>query len=230
VAHWIVKLPDNNLLEDTLAQGLEAMQLAQVAGLSQKLLQYLELLQRWNGAYNLTAIRDPLQMVSRHVLDSLAVAAFLPADAKRLIDVGTGAGLPGIPLALLNPHQHYDLLDSNGKKTRFLFQVKTALGLDNISVHSVRAESWHPPQPYDVVLSRAFASLSDMLTCCRHFCAESGIFLAMKGTLPEAELAAIAHLSEIRQIHELQVPGLEEDRHLIELGLPQQSSQGNKLG
>jgi 16S rRNA (guanine527-N7)-methyltransferase len=206
------------------------MGLDQVADLQEQLLLYLELLQRWNGAYNLTAVRDPLQMVSRHVLDSLAIAPFVPASAKRLIDVGTGAGLPGIPLALLNPDQHYDLLDSNGKKTRFLFQVKTALGLDNITVRNVRAESWHPPQPYDVVLSRAFASLADMLTCCAHFCDKSGRLLAMKGTSKDAELAAIATLCEIRQVHVLQVPGLDEDRHLVELGLLQESPQGNQLG
>lgn len=212
-------MPEDHLQEDTLAQGLQQMGLDQVEGLQAKLLLYLELLQRWNGAYNLTAVRDPSQMVFRHLLDSLAIAPFLPQSARRLIDVGTGAGLPGIPLALLNPHQHYDLLDSNGKKTRFLFQVKTTLGLDNITVRNVRAESWHPQQPYDVVLSRAFASLADMLACCAHFCDKSGRFLAMKGTCPEAELTAIATLCDIRQVHSLQVVGLDEDRHLVELGL-----------
>jgi 16S rRNA (guanine527-N7)-methyltransferase len=227
---WIAELPDKKLLEDALAEGLRAMDLDQVEGLPAKLLLYLELLQRWNGAFNLTAVRDPMQMIYKHLLDSLAVAAYLPASASRLIDVGTGAGLPGIPLAILNPHQHYDLLDSNGKKTRFLFQVKTALGLDNISVRHVRAESWHPPQPYNVVLSRAFASLQDMLACCAHFCDESGMLLAMKGNRPEAELTAIKHLCEIRQVHALRVPGLDESRHLIELGLLRRSPQGNQFG
>jgi 16S rRNA (guanine527-N7)-methyltransferase len=223
-------LPDQQLLEKELTRGLQAMGLDQVDALQEKLLLYLDLLQRWNGAFNLTAVRDPVEMIYRHLLDSLAVAPYVPAEARRLIDVGTGAGLPGIPLAILNPHQHYDLLDSNGKKTRFLFQVKTALGLDNITVRHVRAESWHPPQPYNVVLSRAFASLQDMLACCSHFCEETGLLLAMKGTLPEAELAVIAHLCEIRQVHSLRVPGLDEGRHLIELGLLQEPSQGNQLG
>ena len=223
-------MPDNHLLEAALEQGLQALDLDRVEGVQEKLLAYLELLQRWNGAYNLTAIRDPLQMTTRHLLDSLVLAPRIPATARRLIDVGTGAGLPGIPLALINPHQHYDLLDSNGKKTRFLFQVKTTLGLDNISIRSVRAESWHPPQPYDVVLSRAFASLQDMLACCAHFCDKSGLFLAMKGARPDAELAAIEQLCVIRQVHLLQVPGVQEDRHLVELGLLQESSQRNEVG
>ncbi len=223
-------MPDNQRLADALEQGLQALDLGQVESLQDKLLTYLELLQRWNGAYNLTAIRDPLQMVTRHILDSLVLVPYIPASAQRLIDVGTGAGLPGIPLAIVNPHQHYDLLDSNGKKTRFLFQVKTTLGLDNISVHHVRAESWHPPKPYDVVLSRAFASLQDMLACCSHFCDKSGLFLAMKGVRPDAELAAVEQLCGHRQVYSLQVPGLDEERHLVELGLARQSSQGNQVG
>jgi 16S rRNA (guanine527-N7)-methyltransferase len=223
-------LQGNHSPAATLVQGLEALDLDHVEGLQEKLLAYLELLQRWNGAYNLTAVRDPLQMVTRHLLDSLVLVPHIPATAKRIIDVGTGAGLPGIPLALVNPHQHYDLLDSNGKKTRFLFQVKTTLGLDNISVHSVRAESWHPPKPYDVVLSRAFASLQDMLACCGHFCDKSGLFLAMKGARPDAELADIEQLCELKQVYSLQVPGLDEDRHLVELGLLHESPQGNQLG
>jgi 16S rRNA (guanine527-N7)-methyltransferase len=194
------------------------------------LLSYLELLKRWNTAYNLTAIRDPGEMVYRHLLDSLSVAPYLPVSARRIIDVGTGAGLPGVPLALLFPEKQFDLLDSNGKKTRFLFQVKTALGLDNMTVLHSRAESWRPQQAYDIVVSRAFASLEDMMESCAHLCKPGGSFLAMKGTRPDAELEGIADRCELRQVHKLHVPGLPEERHLIELGLHQESRTGESIG
>jgi 16S rRNA (guanine527-N7)-methyltransferase len=220
----------SQVLRAALEEGLQALAIKADSDFADKLLEYLELLQRWNSAYNLTAVRDPLQMVYRHLLDSLAVAAHIPGSAQRLIDVGTGAGLPGIPLALLYPEQRYDLLDSNGKKTRFLFQVKTALGLDNITVHQERAERWQPQTSYDVVLSRAFASLVDMVKVCAHLCGSEGRFLAMKGTWPEQEIAALAGCCDVRQIHVLRVPGLEEDRHLIELGPLQEGFQRNQLG
>ena len=220
----------SQVLRSALEEGLQALAIESGPDLADKLLQYLELLGRWNSAYNLTAVRDPLQMVYRHLLDSLAIAAYIPVSARRLIDVGTGAGLPGVPLALLYPQQHYDLLDSNGKKTRFLFQVKTALGLDNITVHRERAERWEPQKTYDVVLSRAFASLVDMVKVCAHLCNGKGRFLAMKGTRPEQELAVLAGKCKVRQIHVLRVPGLDEDRHLIELGPLQEGFQGNQLG
>ena len=211
-----------------LERGLDELGLT--PGLLTPLLNYLDLLQRWNSAYNLTAVREPVEMVHRHLLDSLAVAPFIPAEAQRIIDVGTGAGLPGVPLALLLPAKQFELLDSNGKKTRFLFQVKTVLGLDNMIVHHKRAESWKPPAAYDVVLSRAFASLEDMVDTCSHLCDANGCFLAMKGTRPDAELAAVARRCEVRQVHELRVPGLPEERHLIELGLHQESRAGKLLG
>jgi 16S rRNA (guanine527-N7)-methyltransferase len=220
----------SQVLRSALEEGLQALGLEGDSDFEDKLLEYIELLQRWNSAYNLTAVRDPLQMVYRHLLDSLAIAAYIPGSAQRLIDVGTGAGLPGIPLALLYPDQHYDLLDSNGKKTRFLFQVKTALGLDNITVRRERAEQWEPQITYDVVLSRAFASLLDMVKVCAHLCNRNGCFLAMKGTRPEQEIAALPGRCDVRQVHVLRVPGLEEERHLIELGPLQEGLQGNQIG
>ncbi len=201
-----------------LVKGLDALGLGDRDELRVNLSAYLGLLQRWNGAYNLTAIRDPVQMVIKHLIDSLAVAPYIPSGAKHLIDVGTGAGLPGVPLALLNPHHHYDLLDSNGKKTRFLFQVKTELGLANMSVHRQRVESWKPPRPYDVVLSRAFASLADMVDGCSQLIDQHGCFLAMKGARPDAEMTALNEVCDVRAVHRLDVPGLKEDRHLVELG------------
>jgi 16S rRNA (guanine527-N7)-methyltransferase len=179
------------------------------------LLAYLELLLKWNSAYNLTAVRDPQQMVTRHLLDSLAIAPHL--RGRNVIDVGTGAGLPGIPMAILFPERRFALLDSNGKKTRFLFQVKTALRLDNMLVHHARVESYQPPEPYDAVLSRAFASLVDMVACCRHLLAPTGYFLAMKGAYPAEELAALDPAYTVAAVHALTVPGLGEQRHLVEL-------------
>jgi 16S rRNA (guanine527-N7)-methyltransferase len=209
-------LPDPGLLA-RLQQGCDALGLALEPGQAELLLQYLELLLKWNSAYNLTAVRDPAQMVTRHLLDSLAVAPYLRGED--IIDVGTGAGLPGIPLAILYPQRRISLLDSNGKKTRFLFQVKTALRLDNMLVHHARAESFRPPAPYDAVLSRAFASLADMVAACRHLLAPGGSFLAMKGAYPTRELVQLAPVYAVRAVHELSIPGLDEQRHLVELAI-----------
>lgn len=150
-------------------------------------------------------------MVTRHLLDSLSIAPW--CVGQRLIDVGTGAGLPGIPLAILYPGKEIHLLDSNSKKTRFLVQVKSALGLNNIYVHHARVESFVPPERYDAVLSRAFASLEDMVGSCEHLLCESGQFLAMKGVLPESGIASLADYAA--DVHELTVPDLDEQRHLI---------------
>jgi 16S rRNA (guanine527-N7)-methyltransferase len=183
------------------------------------LLEYLSLLLRWNRSFNLTAVRDPLAMVDRHLLDSLAILPHVPAAGLRLIDVGTGAGLPGVPLAIMQPENSVDLLDSNGKKTRFLFQVKTALGLANMAVRHARVEDWVPGDGYDIVLSRAFASLPDMVSCCAHLCDSETRLLAMKGQLPEGELADLGPAVRVAGVHTLLVPGLDEDRHLVELQL-----------
>ena len=212
-------------LEQQLEEGIQSLGLDIDNDVQDQLIEYIYLLAKWNRAYNLTAVRDPKQMVTRHLLDSLSIVQFI--DGDYVLDVGSGAGLPGIPLALCLPDIRFSLLDSNGKKTRFLFQVKTALGLDNMTVRHARAEAWNPEQPYDVVLSRAFASLVEMMKRCAHLCDGKGSFLAMKGSLPERELAAVAAEWEIRQVHPLSVPGLNEDRHLIELGL---RGVGNTLG
>jgi len=179
------------------------------------LLAYLALLVKWNKTYNLTAVRDPEAMVVRHLLDSLAIEPLV--DGQRWIDVGTGAGLPGIPLAILNPDKEVHLLDSNSKKTRFLFQVKTALGLANMTVHHQRVESYQPQELFDVVLSRAFASLSDMVVSCRHLLDRDGVFLAMKGVYPQDELAVVEGLCMIDAVHAVDVPDLGEHRHLVQM-------------
>jgi len=157
----------------------------------EKLLKYLELLQRWNKAFNLTAIRDPLQMVRLHLLDSLAIHPYVQG-LKSIIDVGTGPGLPGIPLAILNPEINFTLLDSNGKKTRFLFQAINELKLTNASEINHRVEAYQPNQLFDAVISRAFSSISDMLNQCDHLVSDQGCFLAMKGKKPDSELSQMS--------------------------------------
>ena len=178
------------------------------------LMQYLDLLVRWNNTYNLTAIREPAAMIDLHLLDSLAVHSHI-ADKNRLIDVGTGPGLPGIPLAIMNPDKHFTLLDSAGKKTRFLFQVRTELGLDNVTEINRRAEAYEPTEHYDTVLSRAFSSLSDMLDTCQHLITAQGCFMAMIGKLPESELAGISDRYKVCALCRLDIPNVESDRHLV---------------
>lgn len=178
----------------------------------EQLIAYLSLLYRWNFAYNLTAIKEPEAMLVRHLLDSLAVTGYL--RGKRFLDVGTGAGLPGIPLAIVNQDKKFDLLDSNGKKIRFLFQARTQLGLNNIKECQQRVENL-TDQHYEGILSRAFASLSDMVKSTRHLLASDGRFYALKGKLCEAELKALPKDYSIELLTELTIPGLKEQRHLI---------------
>lgn len=202
-------------LSTLLQQGCDDLGVAIDSGQRQLLLDYVALLAKWNKAYNLTAINDEAQMVTRHLLDSLAIAPFL--IGQRFIDVGTGAGLPGVPLAILFPQREFHLLDSNGKKTRFLFQVKTALGLDNMVVHQARVEAFDGTRLYEGVLSRAFASLGDMVQGCRHLLAPSGCFLAMKGMLSNEELESVSMDYPQSAVYPLSVPGLDEQRHLVVL-------------
>ena len=203
----------NTSLTEDLVAGCSELDLALSEQQLLLLCEYLELLSKWSRAYNLTAIRDPRQMVSRHLLDSLAVC--IHCEGSRYIDVGTGAGLPGIPLAIMFPDRKFDLLDSNGKKTRFLFQVKTALGLDNVNIHHSRVENFQPVKLFDVVISRAYASLLDMVMSCRHLLNEHGRFYAMKGVFPDKEILEIDNLCDVKSIQPLEIPGLDEQRHLV---------------
>lgn len=178
------------------------------------LLAYLQLLIKWNKAYNLTAIRQPERMVGLHLLDSLAVHPYVQ-EATNLIDVGTGAGLPGVVLAIMNPDKQFTLLDSNGKKTRFLVQAKIDLKLDNLTVVNSRVEAYQPDVLFDMIISRAFASLADMTGWCKHLLANDGCFLAMKGLYPEEEITAIANEYQVIEKHELEIPQVEGERHLL---------------
>lgn len=182
----------------------------------QALLGYLQLFLKWNKAYNLTAIREPERMVNLHLLDSLVVHPFIQ-DAQRIIDVGTGAGLPGVVLAILNPEKEFTLLDSNGKKTRFLTQVKAELGLANLTVANARVEAYQDAQGFDMITSRAFASLADMTHWCAHLRNKTGCFLAMKGQYPQEEIDAIAEHYQITASYELRVPNVEGERHLLKI-------------
>lgn len=156
-----------------------------------KFLTYLDLLCRWNQAFNLTALRDKEEMVSKHLLDSLAIDTFI--KPTRIIDVGTGAGLPGIPLAILHPTWQFTLVDSNGKKMRFLHEVKRVLQLENVSLIKTRVEAFEDKEGFDTVMSRAFSSLSEMIKWTLHLVKEDGLWLAMKGKIPEAELKELKY-------------------------------------
>ncbi len=198
-----------------LSSGLTQLGVDATAEQQEQLLAYLGLMQKWNKAYNLTAIRDPQQMLVRHLLDSLAVVPHINSD--ELIDVGSGGGLPGIPLAILFPEQSITTLDSNSKKTRFQNQVRIELGLNNLEVIHGRVEAVQDRQ-FGQVISRAFASIVDMINLSHALLAEKGVFLAMKGRYPDADLAELPPQYVLQQSYELHVPGLDEERHLLVLG------------
>jgi 16S rRNA (guanine527-N7)-methyltransferase len=200
-------------LEQILADGVRSLGLSLGAEQQTRLLAYVVLLDKWNKAYNLTAVRNPAEMVTKHLLDSLAVAPYV--SGATVCDVGTGAGLPGIPLAVLFPEKQFTLLDSNGKKTRFLVQVTAELEIQNVTVANARAEAFRPGAPFETVITRAFSSLADMLASSRHLLAPSGRFLAMKGTFPKEELAALPSGFRVEAVTELHVPGLAGSRHLV---------------
>lgn len=180
-----------------------------------QLLAYLALLNKWNKAYNLTAVRDPAEMVSRHLLDSLSVATYVERGNSRWLDVGSGGGMPGIPLAILFPEQHFTLLDSNGKKTRFLTQVRLELKLGNVEVVHSRVEQFRPDQPFNGITSRAFSSLEDFANWTRHLGDDGTRWLAMKGVQPDDELQALPEDFRLEQCLVLKVPGCQGQRHLL---------------
>ncbi|CAK6498247.1 Ribosomal RNA small subunit methyltransferase G [Pantoea sp. Nvir] len=182
----------------------------------EQLVAYVGLLDKWNKAYNLTSVRDPQQMLVRHILDSIVVAPHLKGE--RFIDVGTGPGLPGIPLAIVLPQAHFTLLDSLGKRVRFLRQVQHELGLSNITPVQSRVEVFPSEPPFDGVISRAFASLQDMVNWCHHLPSAQGQFYALKGVRPDDEIASLPAGFRLVAVEALKVPELDGERHLVVIG------------
>jgi 16S rRNA (guanine527-N7)-methyltransferase len=200
-------------LESVLSRGLAAMGVSLPAAPQAQLLAFLRLLEKWNRAYNLTAVRDVEQMVPRHLLDSLSVLPYL--KGVRAIDIGTGAGLPGLPLALARPDMQFVLLDGNAKKTRFVTQAVHELGLTNVEVVQSPVEDYHPDRLFDTLIARALAAIPDMLNSSRHLYAPQGQLLAMKGVFPQEEIAAVGEGFRVREVVQLAVPGLDAARHLV---------------
>lgn len=203
-------------LEAVLRSGVSTLGLAVDEAQLAALLEYVALLEKWNKVYNLTAVRAPSGMIVQHLLDSLAVVPHIPSGA--LLDVGTGPGLPGIPVAIAQPAREVALLDSNDKKTAFARHASGALGLRNVSVHSLRVERWQPVERFDVIISRAFADLRQFVEWCAHLLADEGVFAAMKGVYPEDELRRLPSGFAVKESIRLDVPGLNAERHLVLIG------------
>jgi 16S rRNA (guanine527-N7)-methyltransferase len=200
------------MLEAELARGLDALQLPFAADATERLLAFIALIAKWNRVYNLTAVREPERMLTHHVLDSIAVEPYLGEGP--LLDIGAGAGLPGIPLAILSPQRRVTLLDSNQKKSAFQKQAAIELKLDNVEVVNARVEDWRPAQRFAVVISRAFSELAHFFSVAAHFCQPGGLLAAMKGAYPGDELAGLA-LLPAAQVIPLNVPGVDAQRHLV---------------
>lgn len=199
---------------ERLSGGLLELGVSLSASAQAMLLNYVALLDKWNKVHNLTAVRDPEHMVSQHLLDSLALLPVL-AKRKTLLDVGSGGGLPGVPLAIVRPDMAVTLLDSNHKKAAFLRQAKAELGLANTEVVCERVEAWQPQQRFDVVVSRAFADLAEFVTQAGHLLAPDGVLLAMKGIYPFEEIARLPDNFRVDEVLPLKVPQLSAERHLV---------------
>ena len=197
--------------EQKLADGSVALGLELSSLVLQRLMQYLDLLVRWNKIHNLTAVRDRDDMVTLHLLDSLAILPYI--NAQRLLDVGSGGGLPGIPIALTHPEIQVTVLDSSQKKTTFLRQVKLDMGLDNLEIVCSRVEDYKPENPYELIVSRAFSDLKLFIKLTHHLLTPQAAWLAMKGVYPRDEIAALNNIAvDVRAIN---VPGLDAQRHLV---------------
>lgn len=198
-------------LQKKLSQGLAELGIDLDVATQQKLLDYLALLEKWNKVHNLTAVRDPSDMVTLHLLDSLSVLPHIKSG--RLLDVGSGAGLPGIPLSIVRPDLQVTVMDSSHKKASFMRQAKATLGIPNLEVVCGRVEEFHPEHKFNMVISRAFSDLAEFMRLTAHLCDEGGVWLAMKGVYPFDELAQIK--GPTSEVVPLRVPGLEAQRHLV---------------
>jgi 16S rRNA (guanine527-N7)-methyltransferase len=203
--------PERELLSD----GARELRLDLPGATLDGLLQLVDEVETANAHFNLTAIRDRPGMLRKHVLDSLSLQAFL--RGTRVADVGTGAGFPGLPLALVEPQRKFTLIEATGKKARFVFQTAERLGLANVEVVHTRAEQYRPTELFDTVVARALASLADFVAFAGHLCAPGGRLLAMKGKRPDEEISAMPKSFRVLAVHRLRVPGLDDERHLVEL-------------
>ncbi len=202
-------------IREELTRGIQELGLKDNEPAIAKLLAYLILLQKWNSSFNLSGITDIESMVSRHILDSLSLNPYLQGET--FVDIGSGAGLPGIPLAIFNPDKQFILIDSNGKKTRFLTQAKIELGLENISVENCRVEHYQSQRQIDMVMCRAFSTLEDIVSKFQPNFSENCKLLAMKGHVPENEISKLPHGFGVSRIINLRIPGSDAQRHLIEV-------------
>jgi 16S rRNA (guanine527-N7)-methyltransferase len=215
---------DRETLHQLLIDGADTLGVALDAGQQQRLLDYVALLAKWNAVYNLTAIRDPRQMLIQHILDSLAIVPHLAGRTQaHALDVGSGGGLPGIVLAIALPDWQVTLNDIVHKKSAFQNQVRAELRLDNLQVVTGRVEQLRPgievSQPFDVIVSRAFADMADFVTLARHLLTPAGALWAMKGVRPDEEISRLPAGTQARQVIRLQVPQLDAERHLVEIGI-----------
>ncbi|MEN3363832.1 MAG: rRNA (guanine527-N7)-methyltransferase [Burkholderiales bacterium] len=209
-----MKALDHAPLRNVLADGARALRLDLSDTQITQLMDYLALLSKWNAVYNLTAVRDPAQMVTQHLLDSLTVAPAF-ADAHNVLDVGAGGGLPGMVLAIARPDMRVSMIDTVHKKTAFLTQAKAELGLKNVTVHTMRVEQLQVADKYDVITSRAFAELADFVNWSGHLLSDGGRFIAMKGVMPGEEIARLPAGWKVTEVRQLHVPGLDAERHLV---------------
>ncbi|KQW90014.1 16S rRNA (guanine(527)-N(7))-methyltransferase RsmG [Massilia sp. Root418] len=209
-----MKLFDRAALAEVLKKGVAELAVELSAAQQEQLLDYLALLNKWNSVYNLTSVRDPMQMMTLHLLDSLAaVPAF--DGAQNVLDVGAGGGLPGVVLAISKPDMKLSMIDTVHKKTAFLTQVKAELGLANVTVYTKKVQELEVKQPFDVITSRAFADLSDFVNWSGHLLAQGGRFIALKGTAPQDERERLPEPWKVERLQALKVPGLEAERHLV---------------
>lgn len=200
---------------EVLRTGAADLRVALDAAQLERLLCLIDELEAANARFNLTAIRDRSGMLNKHVLDSLSLAPYL--RGTRIADVGTGAGFPGLPLAVADPQRHFALIEATGKKARFASDTARCLGCDNVDVVHTRAESYRPFELFDTVVARALSSLADFVAYAGHLCAPDGRLLAMKGRRPEDELAAVPKSFKVLAVHRLKLPGLDDERHVVEL-------------
>lgn len=202
-------------VDQQLAEGILALGLALDDAIQQDLRDFVDLLTKWNRVYNLTSVRKPQDMVTRHILDSLAALPYV--HGPRILDIGTGAGLPGLVLALARPEWDVVTLDSSNKKLRFVRQVVAELELGNVQVEHVRIEDYPEAEKFDTVISRAFSSVLDMYEQGAPHCEAGGVLLAMKGVYPVTEIESLPDPGIVKAVHRLQVPGLDAERHIVEI-------------